>query len=417
MSSGRYVLFRVLFFLVQMPIGVFFPYLFLHLRNSAGFGAREISYVMIIGGVTILLFQQLWGYLGDLVVSKRWLIAVNSMAAGAVFILVGEVRDFRAVLALMFVFYALFTPIAQLLNGFLFTHHGSEHRFGVLRGYSSLGFVFANVGVGVIADKLTGGSLQFIFWLFAVVSLAGGLLVLLFPEPIQLPSERLRFVDVQKFFLRSREVGLFLGIVLLYSSAHSFSYALQSFLMADMGADMRLVSFSYTFGALLELPVFFFAAVPMIRRFGEVRMIMFAALVQGVRWLLVWASTDPVQVILISGLHGVTFAVFYAAAISYMNKHAGPHLKASAQAIFALVYFGFAATVGNYAGGQVASGGALGRLTRAVVVNLLHLPDRGDLHNLYVFSAVLAAAAAAACPILIGWERSLQHGRVLGKRG
>lgn len=416
MPRHKYLLFRFVFFAIQLPVGISFPYLLLHLRNDVGFSPRQVSYVMIMGGLTILLLQQLWGYLGDVVCSKRWLIAANSAAASILFYVVGKATNPALILGLMFLFHAVNTPLIQLLQGFLFTHPGSEHRFGVLRAYSSLGFVIANMFVGLAADNFFGGQLGFIFPIYALTCSCAGLLVFLLPEDRTVHPQRPRFVDVQRFFFGNREVVFFLGIVLFFQAAHSFSFVVQSFLMMDMGADLRLVSFAYTFGALLELPVFF-AAGWMIRRFGEVRIVMFAAVVQAVRWLLVWGSQTPEQVIFISTLHCITFGAFYAAGVSYVNKHAGPHLKASAQAVFALVFSGIASMIGNFLGGQVASGDTVGKMMRLVVVRLLHLPDHGDLRNLYVFSALLAIVAALACPILISWERSLRHDRVLGRNG
>jgi PPP family 3-phenylpropionic acid transporter len=328
---------------------------------------------------------------------------------------IGNLRSLPAIIAAVFLFNSISTPILQLLHGFLFMHQDSERWFGTLRAYGSLGFVVMNLAVGIVADRFTGGQMGFIFPLYATVSLGAAAWMALLPEKVVPQGKRPTFFQVQKFFLGRREVAFFLVVVVFYQAAHSLSYAFQSVLMVGMGADMRLVAFSYSLAALLELPVFF-AANRLITRFGEVRLIVFAAAVQAVRWLLVWGAGDPTQIILISTLHSVTFGVFYAASISYMNKHAGLHLKASAQTLFALVYFGVASMTGNLVGGQVTRGGVLEGAMTAFVTGWLHLPDRGSLGNLYILSSMVAVAACLLGLVLLRWEKRLHHGMVLGEK-
>jgi MFS family permease len=169
-----------------------------------------------------------------------------------------------------------------------------------------------------------------------------------------------------------------------------------------MGADKGIVGMSYSLAALMELP-FFFAANRILRRFGELRVIAFAAVVQAIRWMLVWNATGPGEVVLISSLHGITFGCFYVSAVSYMNRHAGPQYKASAQTLVALAYFGVAQLAGNFLGGMVAGDGWVARVV-AGMVTFIGLADRGPLRNLYIFSAALALLAAVFAMLLLRHE-------------
>lgn len=410
----RFLLFRLLFFVMQMPIGASFPFLILHMRNELHFSPREISYIAGTGGISIILFQQLWGYIADVLVSKKVVIVFCSVMSGLLFLLVGQATGLTAVFLLMLLFNTVFTPISQILNGFLFTNHGGHARFGLLRAYSSLGFIIVNLGVGLTADKWTGGNLRFIFPVFAVITVFAALLVLPFPEqPRVRPETNRTFLQVQGFFIGRKEVAFFLLIAFFYQAAHSLSFAMQAYLLADMGADMSVISMSYTIGALLELPVFF-AANALINRFGEVRLMMFAALVQALRWILVWRATAVGEIILISASHCITFGLFYACGVSYMNKHSTIDLKASGQTLFALVYMGFATVFSNFVGGQVTGGGALAGAMHYISHDILNLPQRTPLHDLYIFCSALAAISLGLCFILLPWEKKLHHVKVLG---
>lgn len=393
----RYRLFRLVFFAMQLPVGIAFPYYLLHLRKEVGLSAQQLSYVTVVGGLTMVCFQQVWGYVADCLVSKKLLILMTSTMAGIAFLFAGKVTSFGAVLGTAFFFYLFSTPIQQLLIGFLFTHEGSSRRFGTLRGYASFGFVVANLGVAYVADKVTGGSLEFVFPLLAVVYSASAVLLVLIPEkPFERHDRRPGFLEVQRFFFSRPAVALFLLLTFVYQVAHSFSFVVQSFVMSDMGADKRLVALSYSAAAILEIPVFF-SANYFIRRFGEVRLLMFASLVQALRWGLVWMAGTPGQIIAISLLHCITFGLFFAAGVSFINRHAGLHYKASAQTMLAFVYSGLAPVVGNLVGGQVAGNALIVGLVHRVLQGWLGLPERTALQNLYVFCALLAVV-----PVFIG---------------
>ena len=323
----RYLLFRLIFFAMQAPVAVLLPYFVLYLSGSRGFDPRQISYVTMVSGLAIILTQQLWGYLGDVRVSKRQLILANCAISSLLFLLVGRMGSLPALLAMFFLFQVVFTPILQLLHGFLFMHENSDLRFGQLRAYGSLGFVVVNILMGIFADRVMGGRLEFIFPAFGIVVMSGAALLYTLPDRVQAPeTRRPGFVEVQRYFLSQWQVSVFLLFILLYQAGHSFSYTLQSVLMREMGADNTVVASSYSLAAIVELPVFF-AANRLIRRFGELRLLAFAAAVQALRWLLVWRAESPGEVVLISLMHCVTFGIFYVCSVTYMNRHAGPALQ------------------------------------------------------------------------------------------
>jgi PPP family 3-phenylpropionic acid transporter len=389
LTQTNLLLFRTLFFCVYATIGVMYPFLVLHLKTGVGLNDRDVTLLCSLSGVTVILFQQMWGYAADVLVSKKWLIALTCIGSGLLFFAIGQLTRQWSIACVMFAFYALFTSVTQVVNGFLFAHRDSEKYFGVLRAWGSLGYVVANILVGVYADQFTAGKLTFIFPAFLFLSVASFLFVLPIPEARRQPADRLTFWQVQHHFLHRPEMLLFLLITFLYQAAHAPSYLLQAVLMSDMGADRATIAYSYSLAAVLELPVFFLAA-RLIRRIGVHWLLVFCCLVQSLRWLLVWSCSNPAEIIATSLLHCITFGVYFAAAVSFMNHHAGPHLKASAQTLYALVYQGFAAVAGNAIGSQAVSHGWLSPATRWLATRVYRVADRGDLPNLYLACSTIA---------------------------
>jgi MFS family permease len=126
---------------------------------------------------------------------------------------------------------------------------------------------------------------------------------------------------------------------------------------------------------------------------GAPTLIAFSAAVQAVRWLLVWRAPSAEAIVFISTLHCITFGLFYAAAVSYANDHAPPELKASAQTLFALIYFGVASLGGNLLGGLIVKGGPLEHILMQAVAHLVPGELATPLRNLYLFSSLCATIA------------------------
>lgn len=396
--------FRVMFFLAQMSVGIQFPFFVLYLKREIGLSDSVVSVFTALSGLAIVLFQQPWGYVADILLPKKLVILANLLVSGVLFCALAHLSALPSLLGVFFVFQVFSTPIIQLLHGLLFVHHGSDSWFGTFRAYASLGFVAANVATGIIADSLTGGRLAFIFPLYLLANIFTAAWLLTIPER-RVESQRASgFWEVQHFFLSQQSMRWFLATACIYQLAHSLSYSLQSVLMVELGADMRLVSSSYSLAAVLELPVFF-SASRLIAKYGAVRLIVFCAAVQAIRWLLVWQAPSAVSIVFISSLHCITFGLFYAAAISYANDHAPPELKASAQTLFALVYFGVASLLGNLTGGLIVTGGPLAHSMSKLVGLFAPADFATPIRNLYIFSSFCAILACVAGMKLAGAER------------
>lgn len=396
--------FRVMFFLAQMSVGIQFPFFVLYLKREVGLSDSVVSVFTALSGLAIVLFQQPWGYVADILLPKKLVILANLLMSGCLFCALAHFSALPVLLGVYFIFQVFSTPIIQLLHGLLFVHHGSEKWFGTFRAYASLGFVVANLATGIIADRITSGRLTFIFPFYLLGNILTAAWLLTIPERKVEARRASGFWEVQRFFFSQRSMRWFLATACIYQLAHSLSYSLQSVLMVELGADMRLVSSSYSLAALLELPIFF-SASGLIARYGAVRLMAFCAAVQAIRWLLVWQAPTAVSIVFISSLHCITFGLFYAAAISYANDHAPPALKASAQTLFALVYFGVASLMGNLTGSLIVTGGPFAQRMSQLVGLFAPAGFATPIRNLYIFSSFCALLACVTGMKLAQVER------------
>ena len=103
----------------------------------------------------------------------------------------------------------------------------------------------------------------------------------------------------------------------------------------------------------IELPFLFFAD-RIIKRFGINKVLISSALIISIRWMLTGIVTDINMMLLVSAAHGWSFIVFAYCMATFINKNVPKELKASGQAINALLCIGLARMIGSSIGGVIS---------------------------------------------------------------
>ncbi|MFH0793625.1 MAG: MFS transporter [bacterium] len=339
--------FYVFFYLIYFgTIGVMYPYLAMHLQ-SVGLTLQQISWLYTAVPIAALLTQQVWGYLADLVFTKRQLMMIFSALSGLLFCTLRYSTSPMVLFVYFLLWQSAALPQMQLVTSLVFSNRRCAEHFSFIRAFGSLGFVVTNFYMGWL---IRDASPAIIFPFYLGYSALTLLLVYYIRDDSSHPERRPKFWTVQRQFLRRPGVKTFLVLVFLYESVHKVAMFFQTFLIADVGGDASLVGWCFSVGALVEIPVFFLAD-RLLARWGEVRVMSICAFMQVVRWVLVSNATSPWVIVATSPLHAITFGLFYAASVTYMNYQAGYQLKASAQTLLGVVYIGLAGLNGFLAGG------------------------------------------------------------------
>jgi len=339
--------FYVFFYLIYFgTIGIMYPYLAMQLE-SVGLSREQVTWLFTAVPIAALVGQQMWGYLADLVFTKRQLMMVFSALSGLTFYLLRFSRDPVVLFALFLLWQFVALPQMQLVASLVFSNRRCAEHFSFIRAFGSLGFVVTNFYMGWLI-KFSSFSIIFPFYLgYSLLTL---LLVFFIRDDSSRPERRPDFWTVQRQFLRRPGVKTFLLLVFLYESVHKVATLFQTFLIVDLGGDATMVGWCFSVGALVEIPVFFMAD-RLFARWGEVRVMVVCAFMQILRWVLVANASSPWVIVATSPFHAVTFGLFYAASVTYMNHQAGYQLKASAQTLLGVVYIGLAGLNGFLAGG------------------------------------------------------------------
>jgi PPP family 3-phenylpropionic acid transporter len=88
-----------------------------------------------------------------------------------------------------------------------------------------------------------------------------------------------------------------------------------------------------------------------LRRFHELAVIGFAAVLYTIRWLATVWIDDPAMVVALQFSHLVTFALFWMAAIQYIVRIVPPELSSTGQSLISAVFLGLSGLLGGVLGG------------------------------------------------------------------
>ena len=121
--------------------------------------------------------------------------------------------------------------------------------------------------------------------------------------------------------------------------------------LATLGASNELLGIAVTMTAVTEFPMFIFCGV-ILRRINNTPLILFSVLIAYFfRMLYYSVLKDPWWTIPAELLHGITFAIGWAASTQYVSLLLPPELSSTAQGLLSSIQFGLASSTGALIGG------------------------------------------------------------------
>jgi PPP family 3-phenylpropionic acid transporter len=212
--------------------------------------------------------------------------------------------------------------------------------YGPVRFYGSLGFLCSSL----IAGQFLGG--RHILDLFPIY---GAFLFITFLVSLGVPAQdrgvRLARGEGIPSVLRDRMVLLFLicaAIAYCTFAAYNTFFGLY---LQGLGAGTGVIGVAAALATLSELPIMALAGWA-IQRIG-IKPLLLAALVSDmVRWSAYALLHDYRLALLFQPLHGLGFAGFYVAGVTFIEQRVPVQLRATGQTLFNAAVFGVGSVVG-----------------------------------------------------------------------
>lgn len=319
-----------LYFLMFAAGGIYFTYFLIFLRQS-GLTSAQIGIINMSAGVVAFVASTLWGYLSDRTGKAHLLLAFAIAANGAISLLYPLARAFPAFLAIACVFAIFNAAIMTLMDSLALDLLGERrHEYGKYRLGGTFGYISTTLTIGFLFERI---GLRWMFPIYFLIMLLYALLAMRLPDSragasrSSLPS--LKTLGV---LLRQPGWGVFLITTFLIWLASSGAISFLGIKLKGMGASDSLVGIVASAAAIFEIPFMLYSG-QIMRKLGITRTLWFALIGYIARVSLYTIIPTPEWAIAVNGLNGVSYVLYWNAALQFNNQNAPENLKATAQGI------------------------------------------------------------------------------------
>lgn len=328
-------------------VGAILPYLPAYLR-ARGFSGADIGVLLSFSPLMLCIAPLFAGYLADR--SRRPLLVLRIAVAGAILgIALLPLSPLLAWSAFAMLVYSAFqasiiSSIDALTLSEIQRAGGSYPR---VRLWGSAGFVVTALSLGFWLDA-RGVIDEVVVWIGAV-ALAVALLSTLgvrAPDRIGAPIRGAEALDL----LRSPPLRWLLLASLLHWTAMSPYHSFFAIHTGALGLPTWVIGASMALGAAVEIGVMW-GSVLLFRRFDAKTVLVISFAASALRWFLTAQAREPLAVVLVQALHGVSFGAFYVAAIGLLVVLVPERLRATGQGLFMAAVFGIGGGLGTLAAG------------------------------------------------------------------
>ncbi|MFO0725270.1 MAG: MFS transporter [Myxococcota bacterium] len=329
-------------------VGVTVPYFPADL-SVRGLSPSEIGVVLSIQSFLGCVLPMLAGYIADRTHSAARMLRALIGSSILTFLLLSTTHGFAQVFPAMFLHAFILTPVLVLVEaatlGELARGRGS---YGQVRMFGTLGFALAAFGFGQwIRPEIVAAG-----W---VVKLASASMLVAFIGSLLLRSPEASggAVDPRRALGLLRVPGVLAlclaGLLHWWAMApYNAFFALHA---ERLGFPAWIVGTSMAIGGASEI-VFMLLSRPLERRFVPRRLVAFAMFLTAVRWWISGTTASPSTFMIVQAMHGLSFGMFYTAAIASLIRTVPAELRATGQGLFMAATFGIGGGVGTVMFGE-----------------------------------------------------------------
>lgn len=368
------------YFFYFASVGAFVPFWSLYLA-SLGFSALEIGELNGVLIASKIVAPNLWGWLADRSGRHLHYARLGSIAAALLSFCLIAADQYWQLMAVSLVLGFFWNAVLSQYE-VVALNHLSQRRglYGKVRLWGSLGFIVTVLLLGQAIDYVGYQAL-----VAAVIATIVAIAVVTIITP-RAPVMPIQSVTSLLRSLYKPPVIALLVVCFLIQASHGPYYTFFSLYLEQAGYSKTVSGALWALGVLAEIAVFL-ATHWLFSRFGARRLMLVAALVTGLRWIMLVVFVDSLALMLVVQIaHMATFGLYHAVAIQLFHRYFPGALQGQGQALYSSVSFG--------------AGGALGAWLAGITW------DSAGADITFIGAGVVALLAAIIC--LIGFEKRLR---------
>jgi PPP family 3-phenylpropionic acid transporter len=337
---------RLFYFLYYGNVGTHLPYLAPYLRGL-GFSGEEIGTVQMLPALAAPLVAIGWAAWADRRGTSARALRRAALVAASAAVLLPFARTPLAVAAILLAQALGERAVVPLVDSVTleWTRARGRPSYAGIRLFGSLGFIVLSVGVGwalssrgdLPADRVVPAVIAACIVLYALVARS------LPPAPSH-GGARPGLAEMARL-ARQRPLLLFLGACALHWAASAPYHLFFGVLVRDRGLPSHVTGLGMAVGVVAEIAALLL--FPRLEgRLSARALLAIAFLGTAARWLLVSVAGEAWAIVALQLLHGVTFGLFWATAMSVLAALVPASLRATGQALFTAIVFGAGNAVG-----------------------------------------------------------------------
>lgn len=341
MAVFKLRVFNLLYFGIY---SMFISYLPVYLA-SRNLSETTVGAILGAGGIVSILSQPLWGFVCDnrSTISNvlKWLLVVSAAIGTALFF----TNTVYFLLALTVLMYFLFVPTDSMVESLNYqTAHRNGIGYGSIKMFGALGYAAASLLMGSLIHRYGMPVLAYGFLVYGLAAVAVGSRV----EDVRTSHSPLSGASL-RLFLSNRKTLWFFSVVFIMALPHRMNDTFIGLYLQSKGGSVQDVGYAWFMMTLAEVGCFAIVH-KFVKPGSELRWIAAAGALYSVRFALT-SMSNPLFVVLLQLMQGVTFVVFFAAAIQYLYVIVPESWKVTGQTLLGVVFFGISGVVGSFLGG------------------------------------------------------------------
>ncbi|HLR79278.1 MAG TPA: MFS transporter [Bacillota bacterium] len=313
-----------------------------------GLNGTEIGWVLSVGPLASIFSQPFWGYMSDKykTIKNMLLILIFGLLISS--ILFFQMDGLLAILIMGGVLFFFSTPIGALSDSLAQRRADDLHvSFGTIRTWGSVGFATSALVVGELLSII---GIQYMVWPY--IGLGTVVLIVIFRlQDVKVDSEPIKLQDVKQL-IRNKPFLIFLLLMMFLTIGHRANDSFIGLYITELGGSENLVGLAWFIGLVSEALVFALAG-KWFQKFHPLVFVIIAGILYSLRWFMYAGIDNPMYIIALQILHGLTFGVFYTTAFDYVTRLIPKLLQSTGHLIFYSVFFGISGIIGSLIGGAL----------------------------------------------------------------
>jgi nucleoside transporter len=352
MDWQLYLKLSVMMFLEFAVWGAWAPVLASHLVGPLKMSGKQTGWIYAMLWLGCIVAPFIGGQIADRWVATEYFLAIVHLAGGIVLLLAAKRTKFWDLLGLMGIYSLLFAPTLALVNSLMFSHLINPNtQAGRIRVWGTIGWIVAGLILAFWRrlDKLKIKGSDALT-LAGILSLIMGIFCIFLPHtpPPEEQGNPLAFMDAFKM-LGDSNFLIFLIISFVVTTELQFYYVPTAPYLEDIGIQRKNVSAVMTLAQFAEIAGMALFLPLLLPRIGFRWALVIGVVAWPIRYVI-FAIMRPVWLVILSLMfHGLGYTFFFFVGQMYVDKTASLDIRASAQALIAVVTLGF----GNFIGTQI----------------------------------------------------------------